>query len=208
MLGSFLVVAPHLEPRELDKIHEWSHAVTGPEVLQRLQNERQRRGIAVPSLRTVQQAMAGTTFRRGRKEARGRKPKLTKQNARKLNTTRKTLIKAAKGEREVRWGEIIRKSRVPTVDPTTAVRALRKAGIDVAARKPREEPMRSREHEEERVRLCAEWSKRPANFCTTSVHTIMDNKKLDIPTSAVGKRYSNMKKVCFHSRVKDRLHQA
>ena len=195
-------MAPHLEPRELDKIHEWARTMNGPEVLQCLQKARERRGIAVPTLRTVQQVMAGVTHRRGRKETRGRKPKLTKQNVRKLNTTRKTLIKAAKGEREVHWDEIIKKSRVPEVDPTTAARSLRSAGIDVAARKPREKPMRTKEHEEERVRLCTEWLKRPASFFTTSVHMIMDNKKWDIPTSAVGKRYSKMRKVRFHNRTK------
>ena len=81
-------MAPHLEPQELDKINAWSRTMTGPEVLNQLQKDRERRGLAAPGLRSVQKVMAGATFRRGPKETRGRKPKLTKQNVRKLDATR------------------------------------------------------------------------------------------------------------------------
>ena len=61
-----LRMAPHFLPAELDKIHDWSRTMTGPEVLRRLQKVRERSGLPVPRLRAVQKVMAGTTFRRGR----------------------------------------------------------------------------------------------------------------------------------------------
>ena len=68
-----LPMAPHLMPAELDKVLLWSHTMTGPEVLRRLTKVRERSGLTAPRLRTVQKVMAGTTFRRGGRETRGRK---------------------------------------------------------------------------------------------------------------------------------------
>ena len=194
-------MAPHLTPAELDKVQQWSH-LTDDEVLVRITKARERGGVEPPGLRAVQRARAGRTFRRGRKETRGRKKKLTPKHVRKLNAVRKDLIKQAKGLREVHWDDVIKKSRVPKVDPTTAARALQAAGIDVAARRPREKPMRKPEHEQLRTEICSKWARRPATYFTKSIDLIMDNKKWDIPTSAVGKRFDKMRKVRFHLRTR------
>ena len=47
LLSELVAMAPHLELRELDKIHEWSRTMTDPEVLQRLQKARDHRGMEV-----------------------------------------------------------------------------------------------------------------------------------------------------------------
>lgn len=70
-----------------------------------------------------------------------------------LDRTRKHLIKQAKGEREVHWAEVIKKARVPNVHASVAGRSLQAAGISVAARTPREKPMRTPEMEQARVEV-------------------------------------------------------
>ena len=82
-------------------------------------------------------------FRRGLVEKRGRPRRLTPQNVKALDRARKRVLAAAKGEREVHWGEVIKKARVPDARPSAAARSLRAAGIPMAARTPREMNSRS-----------------------------------------------------------------
>ena len=190
-----------MSDKELDIVAKSRHLPT-TEIAERLAKVRARRGIEAPSVRSIQRAVGGSTFQRGAAEKRGRKKKLSPKNVRHINITRKSLIKEAKGEREVHWGEIIKKARVPNVDATTASRALAAAGFDVKARRPREKPLRTTEHQEERVAMCKKWMRYPKSYFTERVDLIMDNKKFEIPTSAIGKRYSNCKRVRFHLRSK------
>ena len=53
------------------------------------------------------------TYKRSRKEARGRKQKLSRYHVLKMNTMRKRLIKKAQGQREVRWEDIRKANRAP-----------------------------------------------------------------------------------------------
>jgi hypothetical protein len=194
-------MAPHLSEKELDDIQKWKDLPTS-DIMERLGRARGRRGVEVPGLRVVQRALKGDTFRRGVVEKRGRKKKLSTKNVKKMNTVRKTLIKEAKGEREVHWGDILKKARVPKAHRTTVSRAFQRAGIPVAARKPREKPMRKPEHNHSRVAICSKWARRPAVYFSDSIDLIMDNKQWEIPTTATGKRYQNMKRVRFHLRTK------
>ena len=61
-------------------------------------------------------------------EKRGRPRRLTPQNVKALDRTRKRVLAAAKGEREVHWSEIIKKARVPDVHPSVAGRSLKAKG--------------------------------------------------------------------------------
>ena len=119
------------------------------EIYEKLKQQQQRKQIQPPDLTTVRRALKGKTHRRAIKETRGRKKLLSAANIRKLNSVRKTLIKKAKGEREIHWKEIIAKAKVPPVEVTTAAKAVRNAGFLVSARPPRAKPMRSPEHMEE-----------------------------------------------------------
>jgi hypothetical protein len=195
-------MAPHLSDQELDKIQKWQGLETTV-ILERLTKARERKGLGAPGLHVVQRALKGKTFRRGVTETRGRKKMLTRNNVKKLNSVRKDLIKKAKGEREIHWNEIIRKARVPDVHPTTAARALTDSGIQVAARKPREKPMRKPEHEHNRLEICTKWAKLPATYFADKIDLIMDNKKWDLPMTKIGKRFNKMKKVRFHLRTKE-----
>ena len=93
------------------------------------------------------------TYKRGSAETRGRKRKLTKRHVLKLNTTRKKLIKEAKGEREINWKEVIGKSRVPKVSPQTASRNLNQHGVPAKWRRPRTTPLRHTFAEAERLEI-------------------------------------------------------
>ena len=196
-------MAPHMTDRELDQVTQWASQGLGTaDILDRLTTARKRRKEHPPTAKTVRRAMTGVTFRRGKKETRGRKKKLSPKNLRQLNSKRKELIRKAKGEREVHWDEIIAKARVPKVDATTAVRSLRGVGVDVAARKPREKPMRKPEHEASREQICTKWARRPASYFTDAIDLIIDNTQWDVPLTIMGKRYNKMRKVRFHNRTR------
>ena len=196
-------MTPHLTAKEVALVGRLAHERKSPSHIHaKIVAARARRHIAAPEMQVINRAMSGKTHRRGAAETCGRPAKLTRQNVRRLDTVRKTLYKQAKGEREIHLEEIIRKAKVPKVDPTTAARHLKAAGYDVKARPPREKPMRTKDHEELRVKICKVWSRKPASHFSSAVDLIMDNKKWDIPTSARGKRYSNMRKVRFHWRTR------
>ena len=97
---------------------------------------------------------------------------------------------------------MIKKAKAPPVDSTTAARSLQAAGFDVKARKPREKPMRTPDHEALRVALCKKWKQCRKTYVTKNVDLIMDNKRWEIPMSRAGQRYANMRKVRFVLRTR------
>ena len=108
---TFCQMAPHLTPAELDFIHEQEALGKSPIELHRLLTRRRaRQGLAAPILARFRLALRGVSYKRSRKETRGRKPKISKAAVFKMNAVRKKLIKKAQGQREVRW-EDIRKGR-------------------------------------------------------------------------------------------------
>ena len=198
-----VVMAPHLSRAELDVVQGMAaKQKAASAILARITGQRARKGVEAPRIGAIERAIAGRTFKRGPKETRGRKPCMTKGHVKALDKTRQRLIKQAKGEREVHWGEIIAKAGIPSVDPTTAARTLRRHGIAVAARPPREKPLRTAEHESERVRICNTWIKKPVGFFTDDVDLIMDNKHFEIPMSATAKRFAKVRRVRFHLRTR------
>lgn len=196
-------MAPHLSVIELGRMQVLlGRGRTAIQIRDALAAQRARRGVEPPDLTTVRRALKGKTFRRGLPEARGRKPKLTKVAAKRLDASRKVLIKKAKGEKEVHWKHILRAARVPKVHPSTAARSLRREGFDVKWRTPRERPQRSKEDERLRHDICGKWRYLPTTYFTESVDLIMDNKKFMVPTHARAARHLNMTKVRGHLRTR------
>jgi len=133
----------HLSKAELNIIQRYaSQGKTTSETLARIAKDRAKKRVEPPELQAITRAVRGQTFLRGLKEQRGRKKKWTAADVRKANAARLQLYKKTKGEVEVHWADIIKKAKVPKVSPSTARRSLRKAGIPVAARTPREKPLR------------------------------------------------------------------
>ena len=101
----------------------------------------------------------------------------------------------------IRTYEIVAKARVPQVAASTAARSIKRVGLPaMSARKAREKPLRTPEHEEERMRIGKIFRRKPEGYFNKDVDLIMDNKQWPIPRTAKAKRYSRMRKVRFHLR--------
>ncbi|CAE8648788.1 unnamed protein product [Polarella glacialis] len=195
-------MAPHMTPEELDCAIQMQHDGVGVvKIHERLSAKRVKKGVAATDLTSVRKALKGKTFKRGRKETRGRKRALKPTAAKKINTVRKKLIKDAKGMREVHWKDILKAARV-TVISTTASRYLKEAGLEVKWQKPREKPLRQPEHEQERMEVCGRWRRYPSNYFTDTADLIMDNKLFRIPTFERARQYAKMQKVRGHLRLR------
>ena len=127
----------HLDAKEQDLVHELAQkGKTSTQILARITTGRAKKGKLPPQLQAITRAVRLRTFKRGAKEARGRKPVWTPANARKVNSVRKKLLTQAKGEKEVSWKHIIKKAKVPMTDASTARRSLERIGVSVEARWP------------------------------------------------------------------------
>lgn len=195
-------MAPHMTKIELDKAFAWQgNGHTAAEIHAKLTKLRARRDQEGPDLTTVRRTLRGKTHKRGLKETRGAKPKLTALQLRKLNTARKALIKKAKKEGEVHYEHIMEKAGVNHVTASTVSKHF-KEKLGVAWRAPREEPLREKEDEEERVEICKKWKYYPDNYFTERIDAIHDIKQFDCPLYEKGKRYLKMKKVRGQLRTK------
>jgi hypothetical protein len=196
-------MAPHLTKKEVEYLFDKQRKGDSPgQMHARLVEKRGKLGIKAPELGVVHRSLQGKTHRRAIVETRGRKRSLSRSNLKSMNKVRKTLIKKAKGEREVTWLDVVRTARVPKVDPTTAAKRMKEAGYSVAARRPREKLMRTTEHKKARVAICKKWLRKPVGYFTDEVDLIIDNKLWPIPTTIMGKRYVKMTKVRFHLRTR------
>ena len=147
-------MAPHLTSAELDFIHEKKQVgLTPVQIHTRLAAQRAKKKIETPHLTNIRRVLKGKVYKRGRVETRGRQPTFTRAMILRMDVTRKKLIKKADNQREVRWNDIQRSARVPHGRRSTLTRAFRRENIPVAARRPREKPQRTAEHEAERLQF-------------------------------------------------------
>ena len=196
-------MAPHLSAAELDWITARLQMKTVMEMYEAFKAKRESRGIECMDITNFRKVLKGKTYRRGVVETRGRKKSLTKKHVVAMNKVRKTLAKKAKnkGNRAVRWSDLMKKARVPKVHRTTAKKAFEEHGIPVAWRRSREKPQRTVEHERERVATCKEWQKHKATYFAESIDMIIDNKKFDVPTSYRAREYMSKAAATGHLRT-------
>ena len=144
--------ARHLTREELNDLRCWQsrpgHLGTRELWKMHVKDRKSRRWKPL-CLRAFRNVLNGQTYNTCT-ETRGRKRKLQPRAVEALNKKRRELVLKANGEREVSWDECVSKARVKQVHATTAARSLLRAGIPVAARRPREKPERTKEQEEER----------------------------------------------------------
>lgn len=179
-------MAPHLTPAELDAIvQDVAHHRTAAEIHARIAAARGASGTPAPQIWAVRRAARGVTHKRSAMETRGRKKALTAAQVKRLNASRVKLVKQAGAQREVTYKDIMRKARVK-VHRTTAARCL--APMGVKWRRLREKPPRTAEHEEARVQVCREWSRKRKTFWTNTVDLIIDCKKFPAPTTAPSRK--------------------
>ena len=116
----------HFSPTELDNFQSWkSESLSPMQIHARLVRERKRAKKQGPDLTTVRRFLNGKSHKRSPVESRGRKCVLSDANLNAMNRVRKKLIKQADGDREITWAEVIAKSRVPAVDPSTAAKHMK-----------------------------------------------------------------------------------
>ena len=166
-----------------------------------LARRRARQGLAAPTLPRFRLALRGISYKRSRKETRGRKAKVSRAAVLKMNAVRKRPIKKAQGQREVRWEDVRKGSRAQKAHRTTLVRAFRREGLPVQARCPRLKPGRTPEQAAARVAYCKKWARKPPSFFTEDVDLIIDNKQFDIPTTERARQYLAAQRVRFHLRT-------
>lgn len=201
-LARAYAMAPHLSPAELDFIYAQDQKGKTPgQIRELLATRRARQNIACPHLTNFRKAIKGLTFKRGRKETRGRKAKYSKKWVKTMDAVRKQLLKKAKTEREIRWRDVVKSARAPRGHRTTVLRSFRRDGIKVAARKPREKPQRTPVHERERVDYCKSWAHKPRSFFVRDLDMIIDNKNFDVPTTERARSYLKQQRVRFHLRT-------
>ena len=196
-------MAPHLSPKELDFISGLEKQGKTPiEIHTIFARQRERRGLRAPHISRFRQALRGTTYKRSRKETRGRKRKYSSQWVKKMNATRKLLLKKAKGEREVRWADVQKASRASKAHRSTVLKSFRREGLDVQARPPRAKPLRTPVQAAARVAYCDEWSQKRPEYFINKVDMIIDNKQFDVPTSERARQYLKSQRVRFHLRTR------
>ena len=192
-------MAPHLTAKEKDFLRALlGKGLSLVQIHAKFVARRARSRTDALALNNLRRVLKGETYRQGLCETRGLKRKLTPRAVRKLNKTRKELIKKAAGEEEVHWDDILRKPRVQKVDPTTAARAVRRVLPGLQWRAPREKPTLSKQHKAERLAICTEWQSLPSTYFAKTVDLVIDNKKFTIPTHKNSKAHLKMTKVRGH----------
>ena len=127
----------HFTDDELDTIQKLkAEKATPVNIHARLVKDRKRRRQKGPVLTTVRRFLKGDTFKRSGVEARGRKMLWSAANLATMDRKRDGLIVKADGGREVTWDEIIRESRVPEGDASTAAKRM-KGTFGIKRRNPR-----------------------------------------------------------------------
>ena len=94
-------MAPHLTAKEKDFLRALlGKGLSLVQIHAKFVARRARSHTDAPALNNLRRVLKGETYRQGLCETRGRKRKLTPKAIRKLNKTRKELIKKAAGEEE------------------------------------------------------------------------------------------------------------
>ena len=181
---------------------EWlSQQKTPVDIWKLLRTDRRARHVKPLCLTAVRKALRGATHR-GASETRGAKATLSGRAVIALNKKRRELVSKSWGARQVTWKEVIKKSRVKKIHPTTAKRSLIRAGYAVASRANRQKPERSPEHIAERLKICRRWKPLPKNYFASKIDLIIDNKMFQVPTTDMARRYKA--KIGVHSQIRTR----
>ena len=194
-------MAPHLTLKDLDFVRKLQGKGLAPtEMYDKFKVYRAKKSLGAPTLANFRRVLKGKTYNRGPKETRGRRKKLSKAVIKKIFNKRKLLIQQSKGEEEITWTRVLRAARVQC-DPTTAAKNLKAEGFDVQARKQRVKPLRPDNAIRERFQVCSRWRRYPASYWN-EVDLIMDNKRWEVPTSAMAQRAAKIRKVRFVLRTR------
>ena len=188
---------------------QWS----GEDIAKKLQKSRSPALDMGPSRSAVQRFINGTTFKPSAPEQRGRKVAVTRQVLAIANKQRLRLIKEAKNQWTVTWGDIhkatikVAKKKklfpkgVPPVSQDALARRMR-ADTGVRSRPARARVARSEDEEKRRWAQAKAWSKYPATWWKNEIHAYIDNKTFVMARSVEEKRRLRQSFVRSHLRTK------
>ena len=150
------------------------------DALRRINEERRKKKIREVHRSSVFRYAQGLSHKRGAVEKRGRKRSLSKQDVRKLDQTRRRLIRQAENEKRVTYEDVVEEAGL-SHSPSQRVceDALRGEGVGFKA--PRRKIYVSDDDAKKRWAVAKVWAKRPASFWSKSVHAYVDNKAFPIP---------------------------
>lgn len=195
-------MAPHLTETELDRAFRLAgNGAVISVIRDQLAESRRKKKMEGPTIWTIRRALKCKTHKRGKKETRGRKRKLSAAQLRKLHETRARLIKEKDNDSEVHMDEVMKKARVTHVAPSTVSKHW-KNQYGIAWRPPREKPYRTPEDCKERVAMCKRWKHLPNDYFTDRVDGIMDNKQWPIYTHERARKVARQRRVRGHYRTK------
>lgn len=183
------------EQAYIDDLFRARRSATPMEALLSINKKRARACIEETTKATLYRYINGETHRRGRREARGRKPLCSKADARKLDTARKALIKKRKGRvthDAVQAAAGLGKKFCKRV----AQNALRQIGVRY--RRPREKIYLSEDDAKNRLATCKPWTKRPASYWTSKAY--FDCKQWPLPLTKKQRTHFQQTTVSGHLR--------
>ena len=196
-------MAPHLDVHEQGAIFAaMVKKKSAPQIHDMLAKRRQQAGVPMVNITVVRRFVGGKTHRRGGVETRDRKRVLTRRNVLAMDSARRKLIKATRGEQQLKWDTIRIKGRAPHATRTTVSRSFAREGIDVKLRRARDKPQRTAEMERERVDVCGKMRRWPLSRFTDDVDMIIDNKKFDVPTTPEPRRHLSRQKLVAKLRTR------
>jgi hypothetical protein len=178
-------MAPHLSSAEQGLVLKLvSKAGNTPaDAVREVNKRRAKQGTPPVAKTTVYRYTKGDTHRPMQKEKRGRPKALSRLDIRKLDQSRRRLIKKAKNEHPVTYKEIAEEAGLhEKAGERTVADGLR--GINVRFRAPRSKVFLSEPDAMERLKVAKAWIKHPASHWAKNIHAYMDCKSFPLPLNA------------------------
>ena len=141
---------------------------------------RKQKGTQAPNITAVPRALKGTSEKRDVPQERGRKCKLTKAQARKLNTVRVFLLKKDAGEAKVTYKRILQVGRQATKVCSTI--SFQANGFDIRWSSAHKAQTLDKEARAERLATCKRWKFMSVDYFTHRVGAFLDTKIFRILT--------------------------
>ena len=147
----------------------------------------------------VHRYVKGSTHKRGAVERRGRKGQLTKQDVRRLDLTRRRLVKRADNAVRVTYADVVKEAGL---EGAACQRVLEDAlrAIGVTFKPPRRKIQITDDDAKLRFRVAKVWVKRPAKYWRCHVHAYVDNKAFPIPLTPQQKLRLRQRMITGHLR--------
>ena len=141
---------------------------------------RLKQKIRIINKSAVYRYASGLSHKRGKLEARGRKPLLSKRDKRSLETARRRLIKNAKNAKRVTYADVVKEADLAG-DPCDRICADALRAEGVSWRAPRRKIFVTEGDAALRWDVAKVWGKRPESYWTDDVKAFVDNKNFPIP---------------------------